>query len=80
MGSSLDNHHWQTILRSVSAQRSYRWSYDGDYAPANIANYLILNRRMRRSLAYCSGICDSLGFLVEEYGAATDVTKWPRPS
>jgi len=70
VGSSLDNHQWQTILRSVSAQRSYRWSYDGDYAPANIADYLILNRRMPRSLAYCyRGISDSLGFLAEEYGA-----------
>ncbi|WEX07440.1 alpha-E domain-containing protein [Chelativorans sp. AA-79] len=69
VGSSLDNHQWQTILRSVSAQRSYRWSYDGEYTPANIADYLILNRRMPRSLAYCyRGICDSLGFLAEEYG------------
>jgi uncharacterized alpha-E superfamily protein len=69
VGSSLDNHQWHSILRSVSAQRSYRWSYDGDYKPANIADYLILNRRMPRSLAYCyRGIADALNFLAEEYG------------
>ncbi len=69
VGSSLDNHQWQLILRSVSAHRSYRWNYEGDYQPGNIAHYLILNRRMPRSLAFCyRGICDSLEFLTEEYG------------
>lgn len=69
VGSPLDNHQWQTILRSVSAQRSYRWCYDGD-EPTNIADYLILNRRMPRSLAFCyRGVCDALEFLAEEYGA-----------
>ncbi|MCR6672099.1 alpha-E domain-containing protein [Devosia ginsengisoli] len=69
VGSTFDTHQWQTILRSVSAQRSFRWSYEGEYTPANVADYIILNRRMPRSLAYChSGICDALGFLAEEYG------------
>ncbi|MCT7375617.1 alpha-E domain-containing protein [Chelativorans salis] len=69
VGSPLDNHQWQTILRSVSALRSYRWIYEG-YEPTSIADYLILNRRMPRSLAFCyRGICDALEFLAEEYGA-----------
>ncbi len=69
VGSSLDNHQWQTILRSVSALRSYRWTYEGDYQPSNIAHYLILNRRMPRSLIFCyQGINESLGYLAEEYG------------
>jgi uncharacterized alpha-E superfamily protein len=67
VGTSLDNHQWHAILRSVSAQRSFRWSY-GDYTAANIADYLILNRRLPRSLAYCYlGINDALGFLADEY-------------
>ncbi|WP_048646253.1 alpha-E domain-containing protein [Nitratireductor soli] len=69
VGSSLDNHQWQTILRSVSALRSYRWTYEGDYKPTNVADYLILDRRMPRSLAFCyRGICDSLDYLADAYG------------
>jgi Uncharacterized protein conserved in bacteria len=72
VGTPLDNQQWHSILRSVSAQRSFRWSY-GDYTAANIADYLILNRRMPRSLAYCyRGIVDALDFLAEEYGARHD--------
>lgn len=67
VGSSLDNQQWQTILRSVSALRSYRWSHE-TYEPTSIADYLILNRRMPRSLAFCyRGIHDALEFLGEEY-------------
>ncbi|MBL8584267.1 MAG: alpha-E domain-containing protein, partial [Rhizobiaceae bacterium] len=58
------------ILRSVSAHRSYRWVYEADYRPTNIADFLILNGRMPRSLAYCyRNITESLGFLAETYGA-----------
>ena len=53
VGSTLDNYHWESILRSVSAHRSYRWVYDADYKPTNIADYLILNVRMPRSLTFC---------------------------
>src|SRR4029434_5141741 len=33
VGSSLDNYQWESILRSVSAHRSYRWVYDAEYKP-----------------------------------------------
>jgi uncharacterized alpha-E superfamily protein len=70
VGSSLDNYQWESILRSVSAHRSYRWVYEADYRPTNVADYLILNRRMPRSLAYCyHNIAESLDFLAENYGA-----------
>ena len=69
VGSSLDNYQWESILRSVSAHRSYRWVYEADYRPTNIADFLILNRRMPRSLAYCYRmIGESLNFLKEDYG------------
>ena len=69
VGSSLDNYQWESILRSVSAHRSYRWVYEGDYRPAHIADFLILNRRMPRSLAFCYRmIGESLNLLAEEYG------------
>jgi uncharacterized alpha-E superfamily protein len=70
VGSSLDNYQWESILRSVSAHRSYRWVYEADYKPTNIADFLILNQRMPRSLAYCYRmIAESLGFLAEDYDA-----------
>ena len=69
VGSSLDNVQWESILRSVSAHRSYGWVYDGEYRAANIADFLILNGRMPRSLAYCyEKIVSNLGYLADEYG------------
>ncbi|MET0173159.1 alpha-E domain-containing protein [Agrobacterium vaccinii] len=68
VGSSLDNAQWESILRSVSAHRSYGWVYDAEYKPANIADFLILNGRMPRSLAYCyEKIVSNLGHLAEDY-------------
>jgi uncharacterized alpha-E superfamily protein len=68
VGSSLDNYQWESILRSVAAHRSYRWVYEADYRPTNVADYLILNARMPRSLAFCyRNIADSLRFLAEAY-------------
>ncbi len=69
VGSSLDNAQWESILRSVSAHRSYGWVYDAEYKPANIADFLILNARMPRSLAYCyEKIVSNLGYLAKDYG------------
>lgn len=69
VGSSLDNFQWESILRSVSAQRSYRWVYKGQYRPSNIADFLILNNRMPRSLAFSYGrILSNLDYLSEEHG------------
>lgn len=53
IGSPLDSVQWESILRSVSAHRSYRWFYKTDYIPSNIAEFLILNKSMPRSLAFC---------------------------
>ncbi len=69
VGGSMDNFHWQSILRSVSAFRSYSWVYDAEYKPANIAHFLILNRRMPRSLAFCyEQIASNLAHLARDYG------------
>jgi uncharacterized alpha-E superfamily protein len=69
VGSTLDNSQWESILRSVSAHRSYRWVYEADYKPTHIADFLILNGRMPRSLAFCyRNINESLGFLADAYG------------
>lgn len=70
VGSSLDNYQWESILRSVAAHRSYRWVYEADYRPTNIADYLILNSRMPRSLGFCyRNIVDALRHRGDDYGA-----------
>jgi uncharacterized alpha-E superfamily protein len=69
VGSSIDNVQWESILRSVSAHRSYGWVYEAEYKPSHIADFLILNGRMPRSLAYCyEKIVSNLGYLAREYG------------
>ncbi|MDK3018742.1 alpha-E domain-containing protein [Pseudodonghicola flavimaris] len=69
VGSSIDNVQWEVILRSVSAERSYHWLNGGDLTPQGIAEFLILDKRMPRSLAFCcTKISQYLGLLEEEYG------------
>ncbi len=73
IGSSLDNVQWETILRSVSAQRAYRWLNDGDANPRSIADFLILDRRLPRSLAFCyDKINANLSYLVDDYDMRAD--------
>jgi uncharacterized alpha-E superfamily protein len=73
VGSTLDNYQWESLLRSVSAHRSYRWVYDAEYKPANVTDFLILNQRMPRSLAFCyRNIADNLARLADDYGARAE--------
>ncbi len=68
VGSSLDNVQWETILRSVSGHRSYRVSHGLEISPRGIADFLILDLQMPRSLAFCyRKILDNLGYLGQNY-------------
>ena len=72
VGSRMDNVQWETILRSVSAHRSFRWATDDDYNAPNIARFMILDRRMPRSLAFCAAtLVENLTYLAEEYDSKT---------
>jgi uncharacterized alpha-E superfamily protein len=64
VGTSLDNVQWESILRSVSAKGGFRMEYGAGGGPREIAAFLILDRRMPRSLAFCAGkLRDNLGYL-----------------
>ncbi len=68
VGSALDNVQWETILRSVSAHRSFRWMHNHDVSAASIADFLILDSRFPRSLSFCSKqIEENLGYLAKDY-------------
>lgn len=69
VGSTLDNVQWETILRSVSAHRSYRWLNGDDMSASSIAEFLILDARFPRSLTFCSRLIeDNLNYLAKDYG------------
>jgi uncharacterized alpha-E superfamily protein len=71
VGGGIDRAQWAAILRSVSAHRSYRWVYRETYKPWSIADYLILNRQMPRSLRSCyEEIVPALTELGRYYGAS----------
>lgn len=68
VGSSLDNVQWETVLRSVSAHRALRWLNESDVTPSAIVDFLILDARFPRSLAYSSRhLAANLGYLGEGY-------------
>jgi uncharacterized alpha-E superfamily protein len=69
VGSTLDNVQWETILRAASAERAYRWLYGGEVRASTIAHFLILDRRMPRSLHCClSKTASNLDHLCADYG------------
>jgi uncharacterized alpha-E superfamily protein len=64
VGSSIDNVQWETILRSVSASGGFRVEYGAGGGAQDIANFLILDKRMPRSLAFCvAKIKENLQFI-----------------
>ena len=53
VGGALDYYQWAALLRSVSSFETYRTIYRDRIRPINVAELLILDRRMPRSLAAC---------------------------
>jgi uncharacterized alpha-E superfamily protein len=53
VGGPLDYFQWAAILRSVSALTSYHWVYRESLKPWLVADLLMLNEQMPRSLASC---------------------------
>jgi len=52
-GEAVDYFQWGALLRSVSAFRAYRQAYHDTIDPQKIAELLILDTDMPRSLLYC---------------------------
>jgi uncharacterized alpha-E superfamily protein len=68
IGSSLDNVQWEMILRSVSAHRCFRWLDEAEMNAAAIANFLIFDKRLPRSLVFCvKQTTENLRYLEQEY-------------
>jgi uncharacterized alpha-E superfamily protein len=74
VGGGLDYFQWSSILRSVSALTAYRWVYRESLKPWLIADLLILNEQMPRSLASCyenlTAFLDELSLVYGRQGPA----------
>lgn len=69
VGGGLDYFQWTSILRSVSALTAYHWVYRESLKPWLVADLLILNEAMPRSLSSCYGnITRNLDNLSKAYG------------
>ncbi len=84
VGGGLDFSQWAAILRSVNALTSYHWVYRESIKPALIADLLIFNDALPRSLAACyDNILEALDELATVYGrqgAAQRLTRATRMS
>ncbi len=69
VGGGLDYFGWTTILREVSALTAYRWVYREEIKPWLVADLLLLNRQLPRSVSSSyEVITASLDALAEQYG------------
>src|SRR5207342_2358336 len=69
VGGPLDYFQWSSILRSVSALTAYHWVYRESVKPWLVADLLILNEDMPRSLASCYGnLVQNLDYIARAYG------------
>jgi uncharacterized alpha-E superfamily protein len=72
VGSRLDNAQWEMVLRSVAGERAFRWLNAGALDPKGIAEFLILDGRFPRSLAYCyAKLTSNMEWLCQDYEAET---------
>ena len=74
VGGPLDYYQWSAILRTVSALTAYHWVYRDKLKPWLVADLLILNEQMPRSLASCYvnlvRFCDAIATAYGRQGQA----------
>jgi len=71
VGSSLDTSQWESVLRSLGGHRSYRWLNGGRMEARGIAQFLILDDRFPRSMAFSyQQLGENLAALGREHGTA----------
>lgn len=54
VGSSLDSGQWEQVLRSVAGASAYSWLNAGEIEARGIVEFLVLDTRFPRSLAFCN--------------------------
>lgn len=62
VGSALDYYQWAALLKSLSGFEAFRRNYHSGFMPADVAEFVVLNREFPRSIV----------FSVERMGSALD--------
>ena len=69
IGVSNDQGQWEVMLRSLAAWRSFNWLKKGRLDPIGVANFLIFDERMPRSIRFCyKEVKSNLEDLSNSYG------------
>lgn len=69
VGSSLDTGQWEQVLRSVAGDRAFSWLNAGQIDARGIIEFLVLDDRFPRSLAFCqSALRENLAALARIHG------------
>lgn len=69
VGSSLDTGQWEQVLRSVAGARAYSWLNAGQIEARGIVEFVVLDERFPRSLAFCRrALRECLGALALSHG------------
>ena len=67
---------WETVLRACSALRAFQWQSEGKTGPSDVANFLLLDERLPRSLIFChKRIAMNLRELCALYGETTPASE-----
>ena len=70
IGGSNDQSQWELMLRSLAAWRSFNWLKKGRLDPLGVANFLIFDERMPRSIKFCyKEVRSNLEDLSNSYGS-----------
>ena len=69
IGGRDDQSQWEVMLRSLAAWRSFNWLKKGRLDPLGVANFLIFDERMPRSIKFCyKEVRSNLEDLSNSYG------------
>ena len=69
IGGRDDQSQWEVMLRSLAAWRSFNWLKKGQLDPLGVANFLIFDERMPRSIRFCyKEVKSNLEDLSNSYG------------
>ena len=81
VGTTLDSGQWDQVLRSVSGDRAYRWLNAGQTDPRGIVEFLVLDQRFPRSLAYSHQLLrEAIAGLVKFHGGEGEAKRLVRKS
>ena len=53
VGGHRDHYQWTSVLHALSGSRAYHHVYGGSYSPAQVTDFIMLNRQFPRSVLYC---------------------------